>query len=389
LGKSAVVGVGLSKFGKREDASLRELAAEAVYESFQDARDIEPGDVEAVIVASSQPERLVVQSHVAPLICEYLGVKPSKGAFRVESACSSGGVALRMADIMIRSGEASKVLVVGVEKMTEAPRSEVMTTLSIVGDKDWESIHGITAPAGFALAAQRHMLEYGTKEEHLGLVAVKNHANAELNPKAMFRRRITLNEYKDSPPIARPLKLLDCSPICDGASCVILTDAEDARKYNDTPVVVKSITQTTIGNSSTTVDDLTTWKPLVEAASRAYSLAGISPKQVDVAEVHDCFTIAEIIEYEDLGFCGKGYGGRFVEEGQSAIGGEVAVNTSGGLKAKGHPIGATGIAQVVEITLQLRGEAGKRQVSGADIGLTHNLGGFAVNHVVGIYGRMT
>jgi len=388
LVKSAIVGVGLSRFGKRDDVSLRELAAEAAYEAFEDVNEMDLRDVEAVIVSSSQPERLVVQSHVAPLICEYLGLNPSKGTFRVEAACSSGGVALRLADMMIRSGEASVVLVLGVEKMTEAPREEVMTALSIVADKDWESVHGITAPAGFALAAQRHMLEYGTTEEQMGCVAVKNHTHASLNPKAMFRKRITLREYSDSPPIAKPLKLYDCSPICDGAACVILTSSEAAKRYNDTPIIIKSITQATSGNSATTIENLTTWRPLIEAAKRAYSLAGIEPKQVNVAEVHDCFTIAEIIEYEDLGFCSKGYGGKFVEEGQSAIGGKVAVNTSGGLKAKGHPLGATGVAQAVEITLQLRGEAGERQVNGAEIGLTHNLGGFAVNHVVGIYERM-
>ncbi len=389
MNKAAIVGAGLSKFGKRGDVSLRELAAEAAVEAFKHTRNIEPRDIDAVFVSCAQPERLVVQSNVSPLIAEYLGVKPSRGAVRVEAACSSGGVALRLASAMIAGGYAENVLVLGVEKMHAAPREEVMTSLSIVADREWESIHGINAPAGFALVAQRHMHEYGTTEEQMGYVALKNHKNGEMNPKAMFRKRITIQEYADSPVISRPLKLYDCSPICDGAACVILTAAERARRYNDTPIIIEAIAQSTSGNTVSSLESLTTWPAMREAVSQAYRAAGVGPGDIDVAEVHDCFTIAEIVEYEELGFCEKGMGGRFVEDGQSDIGGRVAVNTSGGLKAKGHPIGATGVAQAVEIVFQLQGEAGKRQVGGAEIGLTHNLGGFAVNHVVGIYRRAT
>jgi len=237
------------------------------------------------------------------------------------------------------------------------------------------------------LMARRHMYEFGTTEEQMAMVAVKNHSNACMNPCAQYHMKITVENVLKSPPVVLPLKLLDCSPITDGAACVVVAPAEKARKMDRVPVLVAGTGQASDTISLHSRQSLTGLRATVEAARMAYKMAGVGPNDIDVAEVHDCFTIAEIMAIEDLGFCKKGEGGKLTEEGQTEIGGRIPVNTSGGLKGKGHPVGATGIAQVVEIVQQLRGEAGKRQVKGAEIGLTHNVGGTGGTAVVHIFKR--
>jgi acetyl-CoA C-acetyltransferase len=275
----------------------------------------------------------------------------------------------------------------GVEKMTHRSTPEVTEFLAMASDFPFEQWHGITFPGLYALMATAHMHKYGTTEVQLAHVAVKNHYNGSLNPKAHMQKEITLEQALSSRVIAWPLKLFDCSLITDGASCVILTRPELARKYTDTPVHLVGS-----GQASDTIglyerDELTTLRAARLAAKQAYEMAGLKPEDIDVAEVHDCFTIAEIIAYEDLSFCKPGEGGRLAESGETTLKGRIPVNTSGGLKAKGHPVGATGTAQAYEIYLQLTGQAEKRQVADAEIGLTHNVGGSGATATVHIYRR--
>jgi acetyl-CoA C-acetyltransferase len=253
-------------------------------------------------------------------------------------------------------------------------------------DREWEACHGLTAPPCFALAAQSHMTRYGTTEEQLALVGVKNHTHATRNPNAHFSKGATLEQVLCSRMIASPLRLYMCSPITDGAAAVILASEERARDLTDRPVWIRGTGQALDGFTlSSLPEDYSHWPSMKRAAESAYRMAGIGPADVDLAEVHDCFAIAELIAYEELGFCDKGEGGRFVEKGRSDHGGEVVVNPRGGLIGCGHPLGATGVAQAAEVFVQLRGEAGPRQVPDAEIGLTHNNSGMG-EHVVMIYG---
>ncbi|MHA2168860.1 MAG: thiolase domain-containing protein [Candidatus Kariarchaeaceae archaeon] len=384
----AIVGAGVTKFGKRNDTSYRELMAEAIVEAIASTNgEISPTDIEGLFVSAGQPELLVDQAHVGNLATQVSGISP-KIVSRVEMACASGSAALRNAWAAIQSGLADTVLCVGLEKMTLNPRA-ASRGLCIVPDVEQESIHGITAYAGFALSAREHMGKYGTTRDQLSMIAVKNHYNGARNPKAQFYEmgEITMEKVANSKIVSEPFTLFDCSPISDGASAVIVTKGELASKYTDQPVYILGSGQNSepsIGVSN--MESITEWKALKRAAKDAYEMSGTKPGDIDVAETHDCFTIAEIIEYEDLGFTKKGKGGKFIEDGESRLDGSLPVNPSGGLKAKGHPIGATGLAQITEITTQLRGKADKRQVSDAEIGLTHNLSGFATHHVVHILG---
>jgi acetyl-CoA C-acetyltransferase len=268
---------------------------------------------------------------------------------------------------------------VGVETTTDA--------LAAAADREWEGIMGATFPGLYAMIARLHMHKYGTKQEQLAAVAVKNHHNGTMNPKAQFQNEISIETVLNSVMVADPLRVFDCSPITDGASAVVLAPAEIARKFTDTPIYVKASAQASGTISLHDRPDITTLDATVAAANRAYKMAKTTPKDIDFAEVHDCFTIAEICAIEDLGFVKKGEGGEATESGMTALGGKIPINPSGGLKACGHPVGATGVKQAVEITLQLRGEAGKRQIDGAEIGLTHNVGGSGGTAVVHIFGR--
>jgi acetyl-CoA C-acetyltransferase len=326
------------------------------------------------------------QGHTGPTVLDWVGLLPTQ-AFRTEGACGSSATAIRCGIFAVLSGLADVVMVGGVEKMTHRATSDVTEYLAMACDFPFEQWNGLTFPGLFAMVATSHMHKYGTTEEQMALVAVKNHHHGSMNPKAHMQTEITLEKAMSSRVIAWPLKLFDCSLITDGASCLILTKPELAKKFTDTPIHIIGS-----GQASDTIglyerDEFTTLKAGKLAAKEAYRMASVTPGDIDVAEVHDCFTIAEIVAYEDLGFCKRGEGGRFIEDGQSHIGGSVAVCTSGGLKSKGHPVGATGAAQAYEIYLQLTEQAEKRQVKGAEIGLTHNVGGLGATGVVNIYRR--
>jgi acetyl-CoA C-acetyltransferase len=383
---ATIVSAGVSKFGVREGLYGRELFVEAAQEAFERCPNLSPKKHIDGLFVGQMSESYEHQAHVAPMIADWVGLLPVP-AYRTEAACASSGVAMRCAISAIQSGMHDIVLVGGVEKMTNRRTATVTEYLGMASDFPFEQWHGITFPAIFAMMATAHMAKYGTTEEHLAKVAVKNHENGMLNPKAHLQKKITVGDVLSSRPVAWPLKLYDCSLISDGASCLVLTNPKLAKKFTDTPVHIigSGQAQDTLGLFER--DDITTMNVTKLAAKEAYEMAKIDAKQIDVAEVHDCFTIAEIMAYETLGFCKQGAGGKLIDDGITKIGGRIPVNTSGGLKAKGHPVGATGTAQAYEMYLQLTGQAGKRQVEGAEIGLTQNIGGSASTAVVQIYSR--
>jgi acetyl-CoA C-acetyltransferase len=383
---ASIVSAGLSKFGKLEGLYAREIFAQAAEEAYERCPSLDPKkDIKALFIGH-MGESYEHQGHTGATVADWAGLLPIP-AVRMEAACSSSGVALRAAIYAIVSGLCDVVMVGGVEKMTNRSTPEVTDFLAMASDFPFEQWHGLTFPGLFALMATAHMHKYGTTEVQMAHVAVKNHYNGSLNPKAHMQKEITIEQVLTSRVIAWPLKLFDCSLISDGASCLILTRPEIAKRYTDTPVHIIGT-----GQASDTIglyerDDFTTLKAAKIAAMEAYKMAGVKPEDIDVAEVHDCFTIAEIIAYEDLGFCKPGEGGRLAESGETTLKGGKPVNTSGGLKAKGHPVGATGTAQAYEIFLQLTGQADKRQVDDAEIGLTHNVGGSGATATVHIYKR--
>lgn len=380
----SIISAGLSRFGKRKGLYARELFAEAVKEAFDRSPKLDPKkDIEALFVGH-MGESYEHQGHTGATMADWAGLLQIP-ATRVEAACASSGAALRAGIYAVISGLCDVVMVGGVEKMTHRTTPEVTEFLAMASDFPFEQWHGITFPGLFALMATAHMHKYGTTEAQLAAVAVKNHYHGSLNPKAHMQKEVTLETALSSRIIAWPLKLYDCSLITDGASCIILTKPELARKYTDMPVHIIGS-----GQASDTIgmyerEEFTSLKAAKLAAKKAYEMADVRPEDIHVAEVHDCFTIAEIIAYEDLGLCKPGDGGKLVESGETKLGGRIPVNTSGGLKAKGHPVGATGTAQAYEIYLQLTGQAEKRQVKNAEIGLTHNVGGSGATAAVHIY----
>ena len=369
----SIIGIGCTKFGEHWDKSFRELIAEAGIAAILSS-GIEGKDIQALYGGSMASGRFIGQEHIGALIADQLGLNPIP-ATRVENACASGGTALRSGYMAIKSGEYDIVAVGGVEKMTDVGTEQAAIALGGAGDQETELFHGATFPALYALMARKHMKEFGTTEEQMAAVSVKNHHNAMLNPKAQFHREISVEDVMKSGYIASPLKLLDCSPITDGAAAVILCESEKARKLCENPIEIIASEQTSDSLALMGRKSLTETMAARVAAKNAFEKTGLKPKDIDFAEVHDCFSIAEIFAIEALGFCKKGEGGKFTEQGKTALNGEIPVNVSGGLKAKGHPVGATGIAQAVEVCLQLRGEADKRQVKDAKIGLAHNVGG--------------
>ncbi len=381
----AIIGVGLTKFGERWKASLRDLMAEAGLAALEDA-NITSKDVDMIYGSTMASGRFVGQEHIAALLADQLGLK-NVPATRIENACASGGSAIRQGYIACASGIADIVVVGGVEKMTDVTTSEATTALGGAGDQEWELSQGITFPGLYALMARRHMHEYGTTEEQLAAVAVKNHENASKNEYAQFRNRITIGDVMKSKVVADPLKLLDCSPVTDGAAVAILAPMEIARKYNDTPIKIAASAQASDSISLSERESLTRIKAAEIAGKKAYEQAKLTPKDIDVVEVHDCFTIAEVMAMEDLGFYERGKAAKAIADGETALNGEISVNTSGGLKGCGHPVGATGIKQIAEVTWQLRGEAKSRQVSNANVGMTHNVGGSGATAVVHILTR--
>ncbi|HLB71588.1 MAG: thiolase domain-containing protein [Candidatus Methanoperedens sp.] len=383
----AIIGVGCTEFGELWEKSFRELFVEAGVSAIQDA-NIQGGKIDALFVGNMSGGRFIEQEHLGALIADYSGLASLHiASTRVEAACASGGLALRQGIIAVASGYHDIVIAGGAEKMTDVDVETTTHALTAAADREWEGVMGATFPGLYAMIARLHMHRYGTTQEQLASVAVKNHHNGSMNPKAQFQNEISIDAVLNSIMVADPLHVFDCSPITDGAAAVVLAPADVAKKYTDTPIYVKASAQASGTLSLHDRPDITTLDATVAAGNRAYRMAGLSPKDIDFAEVHDCFTIAEICALEDLGFVKKGEGGKATESGMTAIGGEIPINPSGGLKACGHPVGATGVKQAVEIVLQLRGEAGKREIAGAEIGLTHNVGGSGGTAVVHIFGR--
>jgi acetyl-CoA C-acetyltransferase len=381
----ALVGAGMTRFGVRK-ATYRDLIWEAGKACFDSVPGLRPAALEGIVVGSVMPERTAFQSHISSLAAEALGIKPTRLSARTEHMCASGTVGLRYAYAFIAAGLADLVMVLGVEKLNVPTPDEAILNMGTGVDREWEAAHGLTAPPCFALAAQAHMATHGTTEEQMALVSVKNHNHAAKNPYAHFQKGATLDQVLCSRMIATPFRLFMCSPITDGASAVIVASEDRARHLTDRPVWIRGTGQALDGFTlSSLPGDYASWPSLRRAGEEAYRMAGLGPDDVDLAEVHDCFAIAEIIAYEELGFCAKGEGGRFVEKGLSDYGGKVVVNPRGGLIGCGHPLGATGIAQASEAFWQLRGEAGPRQVPDAHIALTHNNSGMG-EHVVMLYG---
>lgn len=368
----AVLGIGMNKWGELWDKSLRDIFVEAALKAIDDAG---VDHIDAMYVGCMTSGLFVGQEHLSSLLADYLGIAPIP-AVRVESACASGGLAVRQAFIDVASGLNDIVLVGGVEKMTDISGDGATYALATAADQDWEVYQGATFPGLYAMIARSHMHQFGTTREQLAWVAVKNHKHGALNPNAQYPFEICLENVLKATMIADPLTILDCSPITDGGAALILCPVELAKKISKHPVVkIAGSGHATDAIALHNRKDLTEFKSVQNAARVAFKMAHCQPADIHLAEIHDCFTIAEICILEALGFVERGKGGSAAESGMTALGGKIPVNTSGGLKSKGHPVGATGVAQIVEIVEQLRGEAGKRQVSGARRGLTQNMGG--------------
>jgi len=374
----AIVGCGMTKFGELWQKSLRDIFVEAALKAMDDAH---VDHIDAMYIGNMAAGICIGQEHLGSLMADYLGVTPIP-AISIEATCASGGLALRQGFIEVASGMNDIVLVGGAEKLTDSPDSTYV--LISAADREYEAYNGVTFPGLYAMVARAHMHKYGTTREQLALVAVKNHKNGSMNPNAQFQREITIDAVLSSPLVADPLRLMDCSPISDGAACVILCPLSDAKKYTDTPVKIIGSGFATDSIALHQKRDITTLNAVANSGQQAFKMTGLTPDKIDLAEVHDGFTIVEICVIEDLGFTEKGKGGEFVENGLANIDGKTPINTSGGLKSKGHPVGATGVAQVIEIVEQLRGNAGKRQVKNARIGLTQNMGGSGGSSVVHI-----
>ena len=404
----SIVGAGMTRFHNKlnADKTGRELFVEAALDA---AGSVDHGfrfkDAGALFVGNFTSDIFEAQSHTAAVIADWLGINPVP-AYRIEDACASSGAALNLGAMSIASGMTDVVIVGGVEKMSRLSTDQVTDTLALAADASYETSVGFTFPAIYAAIASAYFKKHGTDWDQLASVTIKNHRNGALNPKAQFQSEIMAiaqklgeregrtfrNEMEFlrsdlNPTIASPLRLFDCCPISDGAAAVILVSNDVARQYTDTPIKVAGM-----GQASDTIAlhsrlDFTTLRAAVKASEDAYKMAAAIPKDIQVADVHDCFTIAEIIATEDLGFFPKGQGGNAAEEGRTALNGEVPINPDGGLKAKGHPVGATGVAMAYEMFKQLRGQAGKHQVMGAETGLTHNVGAAGASVTVQVFRR--
>ena len=409
----AVVGVGISKFGAFPDKTSRDLFVEA-YQELNETIDkgLDDKDIEALYLGNFSSDLFESQAHLAPISASWIGLSPIP-ALRIEDACASSGVAFREAALAIASGLYDVVLVGGVEKMTDLPITEVTDALATAADTQFEVPAGFTFPGFYASMATAYLDKYNADPAAFNHISIKNHDNGSLNEKAQFGVPIVklmekrkakaaekgrpvpewktpiefLQDPKGNMPIAYPLGLFDCSPVSDGGVVVLLVAADLAEKYTDNPITLIGTGQASDG-ALPERENLYSIPAAEKAAKAAYEMAGITPKDVDLAEVHDCFTIAEVMATEDLGFFGRGEGWKAAIEGKTRRDGSMPVNTSGGLKSKGHPVGASGAGQVVEIFKQLRGQAGERQVPGnPKIGLTHNVGGSGQTCVVNIFKR--
>lgn len=363
---------------------MRSLAIEAGEKALKDG-GVRTNQIESFFLGNFAGPSFVGQNHLAPYVSTALGIQ-GVPATRIEAACASSGSAFFHGWAEVAAGINDIVMVAGVEKMTSQPTARVSQILAEAGDCSGEMKAGSTFASLFAMIARRYMYDFGAKKEYLSAIAVKNHANGALNPDAHMRKPITLEQAMRAKPIAEPLNLYDCSLISDGAAAVILAPLERAHEFTSKPVRVLGIAQASDYVALDQKDDITTFPAVRRAGEKAYSTAGLAPSDIEFAEIHDCFTIAEIIATEDLGFFPRGKGGQFAFEGQTSRTGKIPVNTSGGLKSKGHPVGATGVAQIVDLALQIRCEAGERQIPRHSVGLAQNLGGSGATCVVSILG---
>lgn len=374
-----VSGTGLTKFGELFEKSLLDLALEASVLALKESR-IAREEIDAVVVSNMLAEKISGQSHLGALVSSALGLKNVE-AFRVEAACASGGVAVKKGVDLLRTGNYRRVLILGVEKMTDQKAFLVTEALATAAGAEKESFYGFTFPSLYALMANRYFHQYKIGRKELAMVAVKNHYHGARNSKAHFQKEINLETVLKSSMIAEPLSLFDSSPISDGAAAVILS-TEKPRAANPVRIIASSCASDSLALADRA--SLTSIASAKVAAKKAFKEAGLEPKDIDVLEVHDCFTIAEIIALEDLGFFKKGEAGKAVRLGKTYCNQALPVNTSGGLKAAGHPVGATGVKQIIEIAYQLQNRATDRQVKNPKFGLTHNVGGSGATAVVNI-----
>lgn len=382
----AVVGGTTTPFGVRP-VTWPELAQEVGAGLFRAVPELDAAEVDSLFVGAAMPERFAFQSHVAPLAAEQMGLRPTRIIQRNELACASGQSAIRSAYAAIAAGLSEVAVAVGIEKMNLPSMAEASSAMACVMDRPWDGVAGATAPPFFAMVAQRHMLEHGTTEEELATVSEKNHRFANANPEAQFHQKtFSRDRLLRLPMVSPPLRLGDCSSMTDGAAAVVLASEEAARRFPTTKAWIRGTSQYSDFHNLANAGSLTDWVGLRHAGREALDQAGITAKELDVAELHDCFTISEIVEVEALGLCAPGEGGRFVRDGGGELGRRPAINTRGGLLGCGHPLGATGIAQAVEVHRQFSGTLPEtRQVRDPVWGLVHNLSGSANVHSVMVY----
>ena len=402
MNKVAIIGVGHTKFGRIQDKGLMDLLCEASLTAIEDSNTNDE-DFDSVYVGSMSPEILNKTAGVASALVDRISLIPA-AADDIKNGPASGGSAIKAGFQAIASGMSDLVLVVGGEKMTHITTPGYVTSnVATLTHPEAERPHGVSLPSFAGLLARAYLEKYNAKLEWISDIAIKNHKNGALNPNAHFQRTIEdfmksaiekgrgswdnvydfLGDDKTNPIIADPLRLFHICPISDGAAALVLCNAEKAKDYNDTPIMISGIGQATDTHIVFEREEITTLKALKICSDQAYKMAKKTPKDIDVAELHDAFEILEAVQSEDIGFFKKGEGARAAHEGLTQIEGKIPINPSGGLKARGHPLGATGVAQVVELTWQLRGEAGKRQVDEAKTGITCNFGGFG-NNIISI-----
>ena len=384
MGKVAIIGVGQSKFVRSYPGSIRELVFEGFKEAMQNAQ-LNTKDIDASVICSA-PE-YDKQRSPAGVFAEYLGLNPQP-TFYVETLCSSSSTGLRLAYSLVKSGLHDTVAVIGFQKMSEISSSESQERMGRGADIQWESPFGTMMPAYYAMYAKAHMEKYGTTLDDLALIRVKAATYGQLNDRAVYRKPVTFEMFSDpenrmAGPVASPLRVGDCCANADGSSCIIVASEEKAKSVSQKPVWILGLGAATTSVNLAGRDLFTGLSVAEQAAQQAYKMAGVGPKDIDVAEVHDCFTIAEMMAYENLGFAKLGEGKELIRNKETYQEGRIPVNVDGGLLSKGHPIGATGGSQIRTIVLQLRGEAGDIQVKDPQIGLVHNIGG------VGLYGNVT
>ncbi len=383
----AVLGVGQTKFGELWDRSFREIGIEAGLHALIDAK-LSSADLGALFLGNMASGTLIDQEHIAPLIADYAGLAGRHlPAVRVEGGGASGALALHQGYLAVASGAYDYVVVGGAEKLTDVPDATATQITASTADHEWEVVFGATLPALWGLVARRHMHRYGTTREQLAQVSVHAHEMGAKNPNAHYRNRLTLDQVIGAPPIAEPLGVLDCAPFSDGAAAVVLGPMDEARKHTDTPIRIAASVVACDTMALQHRKELTSVGATTEGARQAFGRARRAPADVQVAEIHDAYSICPLIGLEDLGFVERGRAGPEFATGRFGLGGRPTVNPSGGMKAQGRPFGAVGVAQVVELVRQLRGEAKDRQVSGATLGLAHDLGGTGATSVVHLLER--